>query len=137
MLTAKAYGTKLRPFVLLNRKELEQFRGQLIIKYKGTNWMNYDLTEMYIKEVIDKNLFGRRLLVWDSFKCHINPRAKQLLIGRNVNMAVVSGVCTKFVQPADVSWNKPFKDRFREFYDEWMENGEKTYTKGGNMRAPL
>ena len=141
MLTAKADGTKLGPFVLLNRKrpikELEQFRGQLIIKYEGTNWMNDDLTEMYIKEVIDKKLFGRRLLVWDSFKCNINPRAKQLLIGRNVNMAVVSGGCTKFVQPADVSWIKPFKDRFREFYDEWMENGEKTYTKGGNMRARL
>ena len=26
--------------------------------------MNYDLTEMYIKEVIDKNLFGQRLLMW-------------------------------------------------------------------------
>ena len=68
MLTAKAYGTKLRPFLLLNRKrpikELEQFRGQLIIKYEGTNWMNDDLTEMYIKEVIDKNLFGQRLLMW-------------------------------------------------------------------------
>ena len=91
---------------------------------------------MYTKEVIDKNLSGRRLLVWDSFKCHISPRATQLLRGRNVNMAVVSGVCTKFVQPADGSWIKPFKDRFREFYDEWMENSEKTYTKGGNMRAP-
>ena len=51
-------------------------------------------------------------------------------------MAVVPGGCTKFVQPADVSWNKPFKDQFREFYDDWMESGEKTYTKGGNMRAP-
>ena len=80
MLTAKAGSTNLRPFVLLNRKrpikELEQFRGQLIIKYEGANWMNDDLTKMYTKEVIDKNLSGRRLLVWDSFKCHINPRAK-------------------------------------------------------------
>ena len=134
MLTAKADGTKLRPFVLLNRKrpitELEQFRAQFIVKYEETNWMNDDLTELYVKEVIDKNLFGRRLLVWDSFKCHINPRAKQLLLGRNVDMAVVPGGCTKLVQQADVSWNKPFVDRFREFYDELMENGEKTYTKG-------
>ena len=59
--------------------------------------MNDDLTEMYTKEVIDKNLSGRRLLVWDSFKCHISPRAKKLLLGRNVDMAV---------QPADVSWNQ-------------------------------
>ena len=38
--------------------------------------MNDDLTERYTKEVIDKNVSGRRLLVWDSFKCHISPRAK-------------------------------------------------------------
>lgn len=79
MLTAKADGTKLRPFLLLSRKrpikELEKFRGKLIIKYEGTNWMNDSITESYIKEVIDKNLFGRRLLVWDSFKCHISPKA--------------------------------------------------------------
>ena len=50
--------------------------------------MNDDLTEMYTKEVIDKNLSGRRLLVWDSFKCHISPRAKKLLLGRTVDMAV-------------------------------------------------
>ena len=29
--------------------------------------MNDDLTEMYAKEVIDKNLSGQTLLVWDSF----------------------------------------------------------------------
>ena len=56
--------------------------------------MNDDLTEMYIKEVIDKKLFGRRLLVWDSFKCHISPRAKQFLFGRNVDMAVVHDGCS-------------------------------------------
>ena len=50
--------------------------------------MNDDLTEMYTKEVIDKNVSGRRLLVWDSFKCPISPRAKKLLLGRNVDMAV-------------------------------------------------
>ena len=74
--------------------------------------MNDDLTEMYIKEVNDKNLFGRRLLVWDSFKCHSSPRAKKLLLGRNVDMAVVPGSCTKFVQPADVSWNKQLETDF-------------------------
>ena len=84
-------------------KELEKFRGQLIIKYEGTNWMNDNITEMYIKEVIGSSLFGRRQFVWDSFKCHITQRAKKLLQTRNVNVAVVPGGCTKYVQPTDVS----------------------------------
>ena len=87
--------------------------------------------------MVDKNLFGHRLLIWDSFKCHITLRVKKLLLARNVDMAVVPGGCTKFGQPADVSWNKPFKDWFREFYDDWMESGEKTYTEDGNKPSLL
>ena len=35
-----------------------------------------------------------------------------------------------------MSWNKPFKAHYQQRYDEWIANGEKTYTKGGNERAP-
>lgn len=53
-----------------------------------------------------------------------------------IDQVVVPGGCTKFVQPADVSWNKPFKDRYREKYQEWMLNNEQEYTESGNMKAP-
>ena len=32
--------------------------------------------------------------------------------------------------------NKPFKDRTRADWNKWMVDGEKSFTKGGNMRAP-
>ena len=35
-----------------------------------------------------------------------------------------------------MSWNKPFKEFYRGKYEEWIASGEKTYTAGGNMRAP-
>lgn len=140
MLSAKADGTKLKPFVLLPRKrqikELDKYRGKLVIKYEGTSWMNEKLTETYIKDLIEPSLFGRRLLVWDSFKCHITPGIKKFLQKRKVDMAVIPGGCTKFVQPADVSWNKPFKDCYRELYEAWMEKAEFEYTKGGNPKGP-
>ncbi|XP_073425682.1 uncharacterized protein [Dendrobates tinctorius] len=40
------------------------------------------------------------------------------------------------VQPLDACLNKPFKDRIREQWNEWMVSGEKSFTKGGNMRTP-
>ena len=40
------------------------------------------------------------------------------------------------LQPLDVSLNKPFKDKLRQQWSEWMVGGKKSYTKGGNMRAP-
>lgn len=42
------------------------------------------------------------------------------------------------VQPADVSWNKPFKASYTELYEAWLsEPGrEADVTKTGNARAP-
>ena len=52
--------------------------------------------------------------------------------------AVIPGGLTSVVQPLDVCLNKPFKDYVRTNWYDWMMNGNKTYTKGGNMpAAPL
>jgi hypothetical protein len=40
------------------------------------------------------------------------------------------------LQAPDVCWNAPFKAHYREMYEDWLANGPKTYTKGGNMRPP-
>ena len=45
-------------------------------------------------------------------------------------MAVIPGVLIRFLQPLDVSINKPFKDLVRHFWNQWMLNGDKTFTKG-------
>ena len=39
------------------------------------------------------------------------------------------------LQPLDVSPNKPFKDRLRERWNNWMIEGQKSFTPAGNMRA--
>jgi hypothetical protein len=54
---------------------------------------------------------------------------------KKTTMAAVPGGCTKLLQPADVSWNAPFKAAYRAAYDNWLANGDHTYTAGGNMRG--
>ena len=49
---------------------------------------------------------------------------------------LIPGGLTSNLQPADVSWNKPFKSAYRELYNNWMASGEKSYTPAGNVRAP-
>lgn len=49
---------------------------------------------------------------------------------------MIPGGLTRLVQPADVSWNKPFKEAYKELYSQWMVSGEKSYTPAGNVRAP-
>ena len=43
---------------------------------------------------------------------------------------------TPLLQPLDVAVNRPFKTLVSARYTDWMVNGEKTFTAGGNMRSP-
>ena len=58
-----------------------------------------------------------------------------LLRSLKITSSVVPGGCTKYVQPADVCWIKPFKDQIRRCFDELLERGEMCYTRGGHPRA--
>ncbi len=49
---------------------------------------------------------------------------------------LIPGGLTSHLQPADISWNKPFKSAYRDLYNEWMSSGEKSFTSSGNLRAP-
>ena len=51
-------------------------------------------------------------------------------------MDVISGGCTRFLQPADLSWNKCFKSKLSELYDTWIDGGEHDFTRSGAMCAP-
>ena len=53
----------------------------------------------------------------------------------NSLLSIIPGGLTKQLQPADISWNKPFKS-YRKLYDEWMATGEKSFTLAGNMHPP-
>ena len=78
---------------------------------------------------------SKSLLVWDSFSAHLGDSAKQLLKGNRSTQAVIPGGLTSLVQPLDVCLNKPFKNRLREKWTQWMINIGKTFTPAGNMRA--
>jgi hypothetical protein len=77
------------------------------------------------------------MLAWDSFKSHvmsaIRTRVKDFY---NTHMVVIPGGCTGILQPADLSWNKPFKATYREKYEEWAIDGEVSLTAGSRRRPP-
>ena len=138
-LTAKADGKKFLPFVLLNRKGVipevaEKLRGKPNFCWAGRTWMDESLTETYLRQTIGPQLFNKRLLVWDSFMCHISSRPKEVLGSLKILTSVVPGGCTKFVQPADLSWNKLFKQHIQEQHDDWLRAGDIPQIMGGNCK---
>ncbi|CAG8447994.1 9949_t:CDS:2 [Diversispora eburnea] len=110
VLTVLADGTKLPPMVI--------FKGKC-------------LPPNLPSEIIKKSL-----LVLDSFKAHKTPQIKLAFKDENSNLAVTPGRLTSIVQPLDVCLNKPFKDRLRVKWCQWMAVGNFDLTKGGNIKKP-
>ena len=99
--------------------------------------MDNPLTEDFLRRILGPLSFGQRMIICDSFRCHISNDTKAVLSELNTHQAVVPGGCTKYVQAPDVSWNKPFKASICRSHEDWMADGSGVeFTKGGNPRPP-
>ena len=141
MLTARSDGFKCRPYIQRKNKRLIKeivikFKNTLHLCWAGRSFFNDDLTSEFLQKIAGSSMFGKRLLAWDSYQCHISDATKKQLKKLQIDTAVIPGGCTKFLQAPDVYWNTPFKAKVRQFYENWMLHGEKSCTKSGNMRAP-
>lgn len=142
ILTARADGTKLKPYIVFKgkgtrlMKQLQCIPG-IIVRFSTNGWMNTELTIDYLHSVVGRLAFNKRLLVWDAYKCHTCDAVKEECTRMHLDTAVVPGGLTKHIQAADVVWNGPFKAAMRECYDNWIsEPSLREYTKGGNPKPP-
>ena len=78
----------------------------------------------------------RRLLVWDSCQVHLTEAVRQELQRRDIDVAVIPGGLTPLVQPLDVSINRPFKQKMRHSWENWMIEGVPSVTPADHRRAP-
>jgi hypothetical protein len=60
------------------------------------------------------------LLILDSYRCHMMASVVQRIQEMGVEVIHIPGGCTGLCQPVDVGFNKPFKDRLRRLWIEWM-----------------
>jgi hypothetical protein len=136
-LAAMADGTKLAPLVLLKGvRPPKEIPSGIIIKMTPKAWADEGVMQFWLKNVWRQNS-TRRLLVWDAFTGHTTAKIKKELATKyNSDFAIIPGGCTSKLQPCDVSWNKPFKDLYRDMYDDWLFDGLVSMTKGGNRRPP-
>lgn len=138
-LGAYADGTKLAPLVLLPglRPLPRNDVPSGIITYMCGAGKKSWADELRLRKLYGVNNQRRRLLVWDAFRGHLTPSVKtSVKTTFNTDMAVIPGGCTSKLQPADVSWNRPFKARLAELYDEWLFSGTVEQTRFGNRKAP-
>ena len=117
-------------------RQLNQ-REDILVYWSENGWMNTPLTQRWIKDTFPENSEGKKLLLWDSFKCHTEKTVTELMNSKNIFSAVCPGGCTSQIQTLDVCINHPFKSRMKNLFENFMEDeSQHSYTKGGNMRGP-
>lgn len=100
------------------------------------SWADETSIKFWLSKLYGINNRRRRLLIWDAFHAHITDNVKNSVKTLyNSDLCVIPGGCTSKLRPADVSWNRPFKAKISELYDEWLFSGPVEKTKYGNRKC--
>ena len=108
-------------------------RTDCIVLFSDNGWLQDDTAQQFLRKNFTPH--EKELLVWDSYKCHYQGNTPATLKDLNMVNLIIPGGCTRVIQTCDVVWNSPLKQHLRDSWNEWMNNGLKTYTKNGKMRT--
>ena len=112
----------------------EQVPSGVIVWFQENAWMDANLMINYIDYFNSNRSRAPTMLVYDSFRGHLEESVKKKFHDSNIDLAVISGGLTSICQPLDVAINKPFKDNLRKEWHLWMANGGAGKTAAGNLR---
>ena len=139
-LTGKADGTRLKPFIVFKGAKRERkpftmnFIDKCLVASFANRWMNEELRLYWCNKILGQFSFRKHLLAWDSYEAHLTNNVKKVWTKSKIETMIVPGGCTKYIPVSDVVWNKPFKGRIEEFYDDWFANGKHEYMDAENMK---
>lgn len=144
LFSASAAGQKLKPIILLPRKNpLPNFTppdNVHLVYQTSQNFNETIICEQFIKKVLASHVLSRNetsaFLVLDQAPCHTTARVKSCLEANKISYVYVPKRMTNLLQPADVSWMRSIKLMFKQKWQTWLIEGEKSFTRNGNMRSP-
>jgi len=112
----------------------EQVPSGVIVWFQENAWMDANLMIKYIDYFNSNRSRAPTMLVYDSFRGHLEESVKKKFHDSNIDLAVIPGGLTSICQPLDVAINKLFKDNLRKEWHLWMANGGAGKTAAGNLR---
>lgn len=141
VLGCMADGSRLPPVIIFKRKTLPKgakFPSGVVVRAHLKGWMDESGTLEWLDTVWGKRkgalLKKPSMLVWDAFRAHHTDKVKVRCREMKTSVALIPGGLTSLLQPLDVCLNKPFKDRLRAKWIEWMSSSDAAVTKGNNLK---
>ena len=141
VLSCTASGGKLPPLVIFKRITMpkESFPKGIVVRVNKKGWMDESMFKAWMSECYSQRPGGffrqdKGMLVMDSMRAHITEGSLAAVRKTKSVPAIIPGGTTKYLQPLDISVNRPFKVELRNEWEKWMTEGEKSFTKTGKMR---
>ena len=94
----------------MTRAKKEKIPYGMIVWFQKNGWMDVSLMKEYVDYFNNNRSGDPAMLVYDSFKGHLEVSVKSKFRESDVHLAVISGRLTSICQPLDVTINKPYKD---------------------------
>ncbi|CAG8470563.1 8795_t:CDS:1 [Dentiscutata erythropus] len=92
----------------------------------------------YIPQVIrarpNRFFKSKDIIFVDAYRSHNRDYVIKALNLESLDVLEIPGGTTSVLQPPDVSVNKPFKNRIRKRWEEWIDKGKKSYIKKENQK---
>ena len=134
-ITISVNGDKLKPYVIFKgepngriaTRELPTIpaRDRVVLCCQKKAWQDALNMQDYIEKVLVPYLQEKAagvpcLLLLDKFLAHWTVPVQERLTQIGITTYQIPSGCTSFVQPVDVGIGKPFKDRVRSKWWDWM-----------------
>ena len=109
------------------RTELSTYPAGAVYATQAKAWMDARCMEIWVSEVLAPYVATAPahitpIIFLDSYRCHMMPTVVSKMEDLGVEVQHIPGGCTSLCQPVDVGFNKPFKSRMTNLWNDFMVN---------------
>uniref|UniRef100_K7GBW1 HTH CENPB-type domain-containing protein n=1 Tax=Pelodiscus sinensis TaxID=13735 RepID=K7GBW1_PELSI len=138
VLACTADGEKLKPMVIFKRVTMPlKLSASMSVVCNKKGWMNTEVMKTWTDSCFCARKGGffkpKSLLLLDALAAHKETSVQKHINTMGTPIAVIPGGLTCKLQPLDVAVSHPFKCFICEEWDNWITNGEHTFTLAGRQ----
>ena len=132
-MTVTASGKILKPLIIFKgarngrivQREFPNYDNDMIYLCQANAWMDEDAMIVWIDQVLRPHIETAPpgvlpIIFLDSYRCHMMASVVSKIQDLGVEVEHIPGGCTALCQPVDIGINKPFKNRLRNQWEDWM-----------------
>jgi hypothetical protein len=137
-----ADGKKAQPMVIHKTasnviRPITRSNGPVFASYQKKAWVDSDLLIKWIDMMFPAiDTSPGKYIVWDSCRAHISNKVKEHCRACHIEMIVIPGGLTPYLQAGDIRIYKEFKDKLGDIINQWKSSDMVEYTRGGNPKPP-